>query len=36
MVPNDKNNNFEDLLKSNNQITVHQRNLQVLITELLK
>ena len=31
---NDKNSNFEDLLKSNNQITLHQRNLQVLMTEV--
>ena len=27
---NDKSNNFEDFLKSNIQITVHRRNLQVL------
>ena len=30
---NDKSNNFEDFLKSNIQITVHRRNLQVLRTE---
>ena len=31
-----ENSNFEDLLKSNNQITVHQRYLWVLMTEVLK
>ena len=36
IVTNDKNSNFEDLLKSNNQITVHQRNLQVLMKEVFK
>ena len=36
IVTSDKNSNFEDLLKSNNQITVHQRNLQLLMTEVFK
>ena len=31
IVTNDKNSNFEDLLKSNYQITKHQRNLKVLM-----
>ena len=34
IVTNDKNSNFEDLLKSNNQITVQQMNLQALKTEV--
>ena len=36
IVTHDKNGNFEDLLKSNNQITVHQKNLQVLMTKVFK
>ena len=36
IITNDKNSNFEDLFKSNNQITVHQRNLQILMTEVFK
>ena len=36
IVIHDKNSNFEDLLKQNNQITVHQRNLQALMTESFK
>ena len=36
IVTNDKNRNFEDLLKRNNQITVHLKNLQVLMTEVFK
>ena len=36
IVTNHKNSNFEDLFKSNNQITVHQRNLQVLMKEVFK
>ena len=36
IVTNDKNSNFEDLLKSNNEITVHQRNLKVLMTEVFE
>ena len=35
-VTNDKNSDFEDSLKSNNQITVHQRILQILMTEVFK
>ena len=36
IVTNDKNSNFEDLLRSNNQITVHLRNFQVLIAKVFK
>ena len=36
IVTNDKNSNFEDPLKSNNQITAHQRNLQVFMTEVFQ
>ena len=36
IVTSDKNSNFEDLLKSNNQITMHQRNLQLLMTEVFE
>ena len=36
IVINDKKSTFEDLLKANNQITVHQKNLQVLMTEVFK
>ena len=36
IVTNDKNSIFEDLLKSNNQFNVHQRNLQILMTEVFK
>ena len=32
----DKNSSFEDLLKPNHQIIVHQRNIQVLMTEVFK
>ena len=33
IVTNDQNSNFEGLLKSNNQITMNQRNLKVLMTK---
>ena len=36
IVTHDKNSNFEDPLKSNNQITAHQRNLQVFMTEVFQ
>ena len=36
IVTSDKNSYYEDLLKLNNQITVYQRNLQVLMTEVFK
>ena len=36
IVISDKNRYDEDLLKSNNQSTVYQRNLPVLITEVFK
>ena len=36
IVTDDKNSNFKDLLEPNNQITVHQRNLQVLMTQVIK
>ena len=32
----DKNSSFEDLLKPNHQIIVHQRKVQVLMTEVFK
>ena len=36
IVTNDKNSNFEELLKLNNQVTVNQRNIQVLLTKVFK
>ena len=36
IVTSDKNSCYEDLLNLNNQITVYQRNLQVLMTEVFK
>ena len=33
---NDENSNFETLLQNINDITVHQRNLQILMTEIYK
>ena len=36
IVSGDSESNFEILLEKNNGITIHQRNLQVLITEVYK
>ena len=36
LITNDKNNIFEHLLQANNEITTHQRNLQVLMVEVFK
>jgi len=36
IVYQDKINSFEDLLKKDNSVTIHQRNLQVLVTEIFK
>ena len=36
IVTNDKNSIYEDLIKSDNQITVHQRDFQILMTTFFK
>ena len=36
LITNDKTSTFEHLLQANNEITTHQRNLQVLIVEVFK
>ena len=36
IVSGDNETNFENLLQKNKEITIHQRNLQVLMTELFK
>ena len=36
IVSGDNESNFENLLQKNKEITIHQRNLQVLMTELFK
>ena len=36
IVTSDKNSIYEDLIKSNNQITVHQRDFQILMTKFFK
>ena len=36
IVTSDKNSNFDDLLKSNKQITLHPRNWQVFMTNVFK
>ena len=36
LITNDKTSTFEHLLQANNEITTHQRNLQVLMVEVLK
>ena len=33
---NDQQTNFKSLLSNHNEITIHQRNLQVLMTEIYK
>ena len=35
-ITNDENSSFEILLQNNKDITVHQRNLQILTTEVYK
>ena len=35
-VSSDKESNFENLLGKNKEITIHQRNLQVLMTDVFK
>ena len=34
IVTNDKNSIYEDLIKSNNQTTVHERDFQILMTKI--
>ena len=36
IVSGDNESNFENLLQKSKEITIHQRNLQVLMTELFK
>ena len=36
LITNDENSSFETLLQNMNDITVHQRNLQILMTEVYK
>ena len=36
LITNDENSSFETLLQNINDITVHQRNLQILMTEVYK
>ncbi len=35
-VYKDDESNFEELLSANESVTIHQRNLQVLMTEIFK
>ena len=36
LITNDKTSTFEHLLQANNELTTHQRNLQVLMVEVFK
>ena len=36
LIKNDKTSTFEHLLQANNEITTHQRNVQVLMVEVFK
>ena len=36
LITNDESSSFETLLQNINDITVHQRNLQILMTEVYK
>ena len=36
LLKNDKTSTFEHLLQANNEITTHQRNVQVLTVEVFK
>ena len=36
LITNDQNNSFKTFLQNNKDITVHQRNLEVLVTEVYK
>ena len=36
LITNNENSSFETLLQNNKDITVHQRNLQILMTEVYK
>ena len=36
LITNDKTSTFEQLLQANKEITIHQRNLQVLMVEVFK
>ena len=36
LITNDKTSTFEHLLQINNEITTHQRNLQLLMVDVLK
>ena len=33
---NDQHNSFLDILETNNEMTIHQRNIQILMTEIFK
>ena len=33
---NDKNSSFRELLERDNSVTIHERNIQVLLTEIFK
>ena len=35
-ITNDENSSFETLLQNNKDITIHQRNLQIVTTEVYK
>ena len=36
LITNDQNNSFKTFLQNNKDMTVHQRNLEVLVTEVYK
>ena len=36
LITNDKTSTFEDLLQTNNEITIYHRNLQVLMVQIFK
>ena len=36
LVYNDKSSSFRELLERDNSVTIHERNIQVLLTEIFK